>query len=379
MSASIPALADYTRSAVAAWNTLVTSVYKLVGFLVLSLILLGLVCYFGLTIFYFVSEIWVAPVILSPHHERVLEIGAHELQQLNQRDKLEAERLSLLSQVEAAERQIALSLSFQRSFRETLVQELAALEEGLDRTAELSRRLGDSRRALIEANREFSSVVDDTLDAQFEANLLDRTSYLRAKREIGAAARAELGLHDTEVRVISSVRRSEQDIGAMQTALESAADASADEAYGGGSLDVLLKERDYERSLLETAQLRRERADSLEAIRLLEASIERHDRLLGEIADSPYRRALDDRVVLAFVPYENLANMRQGEELYGCSLGLLWCRRVGAVRGVVDGEVSAKHPLSNELLRGLMIEIDLEDPSWAREKALYAGRAPLLI
>ena len=71
--------------------------------------------------------------------------------------------------------------------------------------------------------------------------------------------------------------------------------------------------------------------------------------------------------------------MSEGKALYGCSAGLIWCRRVGAVVGVVDGEVTVKHPISNELVRGLMIEIDLGEGRWAEEKALYLGKAPLFI
>jgi hypothetical protein len=51
---------------------------------------------------------------------------------------------------------------------------------------------------------------------------------------------------------------------------------------------------------------------------------------------------------------------------------------VGRVITTLDGEVAVKHPLRSELVRGLMIEIDLDEASWAEEKALYLGSAPLL-
>lgn len=81
---------------------------------------------------------------------------------------------------------------------------------------------------------------------------------------------------------------------------------------------------------------------------------------------------------MAFVPYDNIENVEAGESLYGCSLGLFWCTRVGSIARILNGEVTRKHPIRNLILRGAMVEIELGDPRWARKELLHIGGAPLL-
>jgi hypothetical protein len=56
--------------------------------------------------------------------------------------------------------------------------------------------------------------------------------------------------------------------------------------------------------------------------------------------------------------------------------GLVWCRKVGTVKAVLDGEVQDIHPHDESVQRGLMVEIDVSE--WgASEVVLFAGSKPL--
>jgi hypothetical protein len=79
------------------------------------------------------------------------------------------------------------------------------------------------------------------------------------------------------------------------------------------------------------------------------------------------------------VPYENLGGVRPGAQLYGCALMLLWCRPVGEVTQVLEGEVSLRHPVRQQMLRGVMVELSLGERQWAQEQLLHVGRPPLLL
>jgi hypothetical protein len=77
------------------------------------------------------------------------------------------------------------------------------------------------------------------------------------------------------------------------------------------------------------------------------------------------------------VPYSNAAKANPGTPIYGCSLGILFCRQVGQVEEVLDGEVSDKHPFFNKDLRGLFVRVNFENSKWERTPVLFLGRAPV--
>ncbi len=112
----------------------------------------------------------------------------------------------------------------------------------------------------------------------------------------------------------------------------------------------------------------------LESLGLL---IKDQDALLHKLEQSPYLRALNSKAVLAFVPYQNLRNVKLGTKLYGCSWGLMLCKVVGKVTATIDGEVENIHPHDESVQRGIMVEIELSTPSAEGDNVLFAGAKPL--
>jgi hypothetical protein len=113
------------------------------------------------------------------------------------------------------------------------------------------------------------------------------------------------------------------------------------------------------------------RLDSLEA-RLVE-----QQQIIQRMEQSPYLKAADHQVVLAFVPYKNLReNVSVGTKLYSCSWGLVRCSTVGKVTAIFDGEITGQHPHDESTQRGQFVEIDVPVGA-AGEKVLFAGGKPL--
>jgi hypothetical protein len=368
---------DRVLELVSVWNAFITSVYKMVGFAVLSLILMGLASYFAVHMFYMFADSWVAPVILSPHHEEVLQLNRHALQQEHQLRLLEGERLVLMSQMATAERAIELNESFVESFPDVLAEELGSREAFLGQAEGLEREYLESQREMVRTNQEFLTTAEPELEAQYEAGLIDRTTYVQSRRNLASLEEIELSVRQTGLQLSSLVRDSRRAADSMVGTL--GANGHVGIAAGSRSYDVLLMEQEFRRATIETAKLRRERDDAARRVGMLDEMIAGYERLRTEIQASPYLRALSQQVHLAFVPYDNLDEVSEGKRLVGCSAGLIWCQEVGQVRQVLDGEVTVRHPLLNELLRGVMIEINLEDARWAEHKALYLGSAPLLL
>jgi hypothetical protein len=108
----------------------------------------------------------------------------------------------------------------------------------------------------------------------------------------------------------------------------------------------------------------------------LKLRINDQDAVVGRLAQSPYLKAVENKVTLAFVANQNLKNVSLGSPLYGCVWGLVWCRKVGTMKAVLGGEVQDIHPHDESIQRGLMVEVDVTE--WgANETVLFAGGKPL--
>jgi hypothetical protein len=100
------------------------------------------------------------------------------------------------------------------------------------------------------------------------------------------------------------------------------------------------------------------------------------EAVVKRLEASPYLRAINNKIVLAFVPYQNLRNVKIGTKLYGCAWGLVACKTVGKVTAVLEGEVTDMHPHDESIQRGIMVEIDVSSAA-AGDSVLFAGGKPL--
>ena len=94
------------------------------------------------------------------------------------------------------------------------------------------------------------------------------------------------------------------------------------------------------------------------------------DELLAEIKERPVFRSVEGRQDLAFVPYSQLPGVATGAGVHWCKLwGMFGCQRVGSVLEVLAGEVVAQDP-SGATARGQYILLELNDPVAAQARVL---------
>ncbi|HEY0193628.1 MAG TPA: hypothetical protein VGC42_21070 [Kofleriaceae bacterium] len=139
--------------------------------------------------------------------------------------------------------------------------------------------------------------------------------------------------------------------------------------------DWLLR-REVEKAKLERENAIGKRAPLGQRVDSLKLRIKDQDAVVNRLSQSPYLKAIENKVTLAFVANQNLKNVKLGSPLYGCAWGLVWCKKVGTVKAVLDGEVQDVHPHDESIQRGLMVEVDVSE--WgASEIVLFAGSKPL--
>jgi hypothetical protein len=137
-----------------------------------------------------------------------------------------------------------------------------------------------------------------------------------------------------------------------------------------------LVRRELEKARLDKENKSGERTPLGQQIEQQKRLIKEQEAVVNRLAQSPYLKAIENKVTLAFIANQNLGNIKIGTPLYGCIWGLVWCHKVGNVKAVLDGEVQDIHPHDETIQRGVMLEIDVSD--WgASEAVLFAGSKPL--
>ncbi len=140
--------------------------------------------------------------------------------------------------------------------------------------------------------------------------------------------------------------------------------------------DQWLVRRELEKTKLDKDNKVGERTPIGQQIQQQKRLITDQDAVVNRLAQSPYLKAIENKVTLAFVANQNLRSIKVGAPLYGCIWGLVWCHKVGTVKAVLDGEVQDIHPHDENIQRGVMTEIDVTE--WgASEAVLFAGSKPL--
>lgn len=356
-------------------NSLIVNVYKAMGSVLLGLILLGLFTYLGGQAFFMLNHGWVAPTIVSPTDPNILQLNAQAAQQSAARDKLLSERRDLQARLADAARIAEAEGAFQKRFKAALAEQRAAQEQALRRLASLHREYRQSRQEISLSNRAFAGLARERTDALYGARLVDQEAHLTTQHLLAQMAQTNLALSQSSVELDTRVEALKRELRGLEAAW---AGLSGQDARGR-TPDVLLLEREYTRSALELARAEDSRKALREDLNTLDGAIARYEQLLAGIQGSPYLRAIAGNLTVAFVPYENLENARPGTALYACAAKLVWCRQVGVVGKVLEGEVSVKHPIRQHFLRGVMVELQLEEGDAAREQLLHLGRPPLLL
>ncbi len=355
-------------------NAAAVSVYKAVGFAILVLILLGLAGYLAVQGFFVVSHSWVAPIVVTPSDPRVLELSAELAQHSAARSKLFAERSELLHRLKDAMRATSAQRTFQERFKRALRVDHQARSRELASLMQLRQQYAATREEIVASNRAYAGMARTRADALLSAGLLEREGYLTTNHQLADMAHSNLVLAQAEVQIegqVGVLQREVRGLARAKALLASGHDGAG--AEGLGSHDLLLQQ-EYTHSMLELASADDTQEALLKGLASLDEAMSRYDRLLAAIRSSPYFKGVEGNFAVAFVPYQNLGRARLGARLLHCAAGVLLCREVGRVGPALEGEVTQKHPIRQQVLRGVMVEVVLQDPRWARESLLHIGR-----
>jgi hypothetical protein len=333
--------------------------YRALGFGVLTIIVIVLVGYIATSAFYFVSDSWVQPMRVSKTDEHVLSLQSQLTEQENTRDRVVAE-------LNAADRYIAVQQAYQGEFAAAIRADLTGRQAALTRARELANGYASARDRVRRSNQAFAAASQKKMTEEYAAGLIDRGQMLSGKFQLAQITSSNLTLAERQAEYESRAADLDAEAQALGAILDQKGGTAA------LSYDVLKIKQEYELSRLETQK-------AIENREALEASLQRQEKVVEGLKQSPYLRAVAGDDNIAFVPYSNMDDVHPGAALYGCALEMLFCHRVGKVVEVLQGEVSFKHPHREKVVRGRMIVVDLKDKSAAEDDVLFVGSRPLLL
>ena len=340
----------------------VISAYRLLGFSILTIIVVVLVGYITTTAFFYVSDSWVVPMAVTPNDEKVVSLQAQLSTQQDQRDRIADE-------LNQAERAIVAQQTFQAEFEKAIRGDLAARRATLEKWRNLASTAAGTRAAIQSQNAAYAGAARKRMKAEYAAGLIDRNGMLSGKFQLAQISSSNLSLAERQAEYETRAAELE----ATARSLDAILTNTDDDSEIGLSYEVLQIKQQYETSRLELAK-------AVEMRNSLKASLERQDKVVKALEGSAYLRAINDEATVAFVPYGNLADVKKGEPLYKCKLTMVICFRVGEVLDVIPGEVQFRHPHRDKNLRGQLVEMKLAegDADAAMEEHLFVGGKPFL-
>ncbi len=343
----------------------IVSGYRLLGFAILTIIVVVLVGYIAQTAFFYMSSSWVVPSAVSATDEKVVTLQAQLAEQQSSRDRIADE-------LNQAERAIAAQQTFQGEFAKAIKNDLAGRKAALGRIRALASAAASTRASIKSQNSAYAASSRRRMAEEYAAGLIDRNAMLSGKFQLAQISTSNLSLAERQAEFETRAAELESQTQSLDALIEIEGESTPDDV--AMSYEVLRIKQEYESSKLDLAK-------SVEARDTLKVALERQDKIVRSLEKSAYIRAINDGANVAFVPYANLSNLKKGTGLYACKLGMVFCYHVGDVLDVLPGEVQFKHPHRDKVLRGQIVELklDKEDADAASDDVLFAGGKPLLL
>lgn len=345
---------------------------RLVSLCALTTLLAG-ITYVAVTGYRALADAWVAPINLSPDSDKVIDLTLKWNKTMAERALLEAELERIDGEIAAVDIAIGKLSRMQTGARDAILW-------SADVQGEQSKALNGvianltKQRTLLLGLVETQEEMEARAKKNLAAGLITEPEY---RKEQQALQQLRLSLTENQRQTQEArLRLRESDVAsdALRADLEggSAEDANAPR----GQMPEVLQRREQEiRIELEIVKLQAERR-GLGAFRKVAVdSLAKMDELIAQIQARPLYQAMQKSTDIAFIPYDQLDGVSEGDEVISCTLSLFRCRVVGRMGEIVPGEVVTQDPWG-DLARGQYALLEMHDPLAFREKTLRVRKAP---
>ncbi|WP_226858289.1 hypothetical protein [Diaphorobacter aerolatus] len=341
--------------------------YRTLAAAILITVLLVASSYFFTIILYSANRTWVAPIILTKASPRVMATGAEAFRARQGLATLQIASESLRREIAVIDEQAIAVGNLMARYDLALREETVANAAFVKSISQLksSKMADDYRASTILAA---SKATEQSIDQELAAGLITK--------EVAARARAQVVSMESNVTSakLGTVALSQQ-IHDLNSGIDTMrGDAKSSKALESQSRVATLKQQ------LAALEIQRFRNNA--ELKNKNTEIQELQAIVDTVEATPYFRIAQDNelsALFAFVPYENESAVAMGKAIYSCWAKVVACARVGTVKWIGSDEEKGFHPIFQRDIRGFLIQLDLENPSAAKEQVLFLGSAPLFL
>lgn len=318
--------------------------------------------YAGQQVYYVLTDAWIAPLHLSPDSDVVAQLRLQQQRNLAELGRADAEITRLDGELAAIRAAIEKLSRLRGSAQATLTWQAERSQVDAGGYTAATALLERQRGLLVQLHTRQLGLVERAR-ADLAAGAIDRTALDREEQ-----VRDQLALELTELdRQIAEAAISRKHNQAALVALKAGTRGGA---RGGAQMpEVAAGEEHTARIEVEIERLEAE-ARGHQALRAAAVSAAAAQReLLAELEARPLYRAMSAATDVAFVPYDQLANVKPGARVVDCVWGVFHCTTVGKVAEILPGEVVTQDPWG-ELARGQYAILTLDDRDAVHERVL---------
>jgi hypothetical protein len=320
--------------------------------------LLGGLGYVGVTAYHAINDSFVAPIILSPDNDLVIQSKLSL-------SRLEAERRTIEARIEENEAGADAAQASVERLEDFQGSAARALDWSMEVTAK-QERLGERDLQRI---AEQEALVDGMTVHQKEV-----VTTVEKNVVAGLAHQADL---EHEQQTLDQLRltalQSERERVATEIQLHAASLAQKAMRGGRGRLatpEMVGRQDQLVRVELDLLKLKAELSTKRSLARADRDELAKIDQLVGQMKSRPIFRAIEGNQNVAFVPYTQIDGVHAGAAVYHCTVwGVFACGPVGKVAELLPGEVAMQDPWGTPM-RGQYALLDLFHPEAAQSKVL---------
>jgi hypothetical protein len=321
--------------------------------------LVAAIAYAGTQAYRAATDSFVAPAILSPESELVLQTKAKMAELDVERSRITVESEAIDADLAAGEK----ALDRLNDMKNTLQNSLDWTKNATAHSAASSwkdlQALSKQRAVLTEMADKQGALTKEA-KANLQTNLITKADESKER----------IALNQVQLALIENERSRAQTEATLNAAYFAQKSLAANGGHGAMMMpEAVSREEQIVRIELEMTRLESEQRRKRTEKKVVVAKLAKMDELEAQLKGRPLFRATQQSVEVAFVPYSQSEGVVTGATVYDCTWSIFNCKPVGTITEVVPGEVILPDPWGSPA-RGQYAVLGLSRHESAKSKVL---------